>query len=96
MVVNGAKRWCSGAAFADYIYMLVRSGDPEARYRNLSVVLVPPDAPGVTLQQVGTLGVHGIPTNDVILDEVEIPLDAIVERRGDVEPRLGTSRRPRA
>jgi alkylation response protein AidB-like acyl-CoA dehydrogenase len=78
VVINGTKRWCSGAAFSDYIYMLVRSGDPEARYRNLTLVLVPPDTPGITLQQIETLGVHGIPTNDVILDDVAVPLENIV------------------
>jgi len=78
VVVNGAKRWCSGAAFADYIFMLVRSGDPEARYKNLSVLLVPPDSPGITIEQIGTLGAHGIPTNDVILEDVEVPLENIV------------------
>lgn len=78
VVVNGHKRWCSGGGFADYIFMLVRSGDPEARYKNLSVLLVPPDAPGLTIETIGTLGVHGIPTNDVILEDVEIPLENIV------------------
>lgn len=78
VVINGYKRWCSGAAFSDYIFMLVRSGDPDARYRNLSVVLVPPDSLGITLEQIGTLGVHGIPTNDVILEDVAVPLDNIV------------------
>ncbi len=78
VVINGTKRWCSGAEFSDYIYMLVRSGDPDERYRNLSLVLVPPDAPGVTLQRIGTLGVHGIPTNDVILEDVEVPMENIV------------------
>lgn len=78
VVINGYKRWCSGAAFADYIFMLVRSGDPDARYKNLSVVLVPPDSKGITIETIGTLGVHGIPTNDVILDDVEVPLENIV------------------
>jgi alkylation response protein AidB-like acyl-CoA dehydrogenase len=78
VVINGYKRWCSGAGMADYIYMLVRSGEPEARRKNLSFVLVPPTAPGVTLQTIGTLGVHGIPTNDVILEDVEVPFENVV------------------
>jgi alkylation response protein AidB-like acyl-CoA dehydrogenase len=73
VVINGQKRWCSGANFADYILMLVRSGDAEARYKNLSMVLVPTDAPGLTLHPVGAMGVRGIPVNDVILDNVEVP-----------------------
>lgn len=76
--VNGTKRWCSGGVFADYIFMLVRSGDPEARYKNLSVLLVPPDSPGITIETIGTLGVHGIPTNDIILEDVGVSLANIV------------------
>ncbi|MEO6717699.1 MAG: acyl-CoA dehydrogenase family protein [Novosphingobium sp.] len=73
VAINGQKRWCSGANFADYILMLVRSGEPQARYKNLSMVLVPTDAPGLTLQPVGAMGVRGIPVNDVVLEDVEVP-----------------------
>lgn len=78
LIINGTKRWCSGAAIADYIYMLVRSGEPDARYRNLSLVLVSPHSPGITLHEVGTMGVRGIPTNDVILDDVEVPFANVI------------------
>jgi alkylation response protein AidB-like acyl-CoA dehydrogenase len=78
LVINGAKRWCTGAAVADYIYMLVRTGDIAARYKNLSLVLVPPTAKGVTIEETRTLGLRGIPTNDVILEDVEIPIENIV------------------
>jgi alkylation response protein AidB-like acyl-CoA dehydrogenase len=78
LIINGYKRWCSGAAMADYIYMLVRSGEPAARYKNLSIVLVSPQTPGITLQPIGTMGVRGIPTNDVILEDVEVPFDNVV------------------
>ena len=78
VIINGYKRWCSGGAIADYIYMLVRSGEPEARHKNLSLVLVPPRTPGITLQTVATMGMHGIPTNDVILEDVEVPFVNVV------------------
>ncbi len=78
LVINGAKRWCTGAAIADYIYMLVRTGEPDARHKNLSFVLVPPDAPGIRLEETGTMGLRGIPTNDVILEDVEVPLENVV------------------
>lgn len=78
IVVNGAKRWCSGAAFCDYIFLLVRSGDADARYRNLSVLLVPPGSPGIAITQMGTLGGHGIPPYDVIFEDVEVGLENIL------------------
>ncbi len=82
VVINGTKRWCSGANFADTILLLVRSGDPEARYRNLSMLLVPTDAPGITMQAVEAMGVRGIPTNDVMFDNVEVPLANVLGGEG--------------
>jgi alkylation response protein AidB-like acyl-CoA dehydrogenase len=73
LVINGIKRWCSGAGFADYILMLVRSGEADARHRNLSLVLVPTNTAGLKMETIGTMGVRGIPTNDVILENVEVP-----------------------
>ena len=49
VVINGAKRWCTGADWSDFIYCLVRSGDANARYKNLSFVLVPTSAAGITM-----------------------------------------------
>jgi alkylation response protein AidB-like acyl-CoA dehydrogenase len=78
VVVNGYKRWCTGAGISDYIYTLARSGDPDARYKNLSFVLVPVKSPGVTIQAIETMGVKGVPTNDVIFEDVEAPFENVI------------------
>jgi len=78
VIINGNKRWCSGAESADYIYALVRSGEPGARYKNLSLVLIPPTAKGVTLQHVPVMGARGLNTNDVSFDNVEIPITDVI------------------
>jgi alkylation response protein AidB-like acyl-CoA dehydrogenase len=78
VIINGYKRWCTGAAMADYIYLLARSGEPEARHRNLSLILVPTKSQGITIQTIGTMGVRGVPTNDVILQDVEVSLENVV------------------
>lgn len=78
VVINGSKRWCSGADVADYIVLLVRS-DPEAeRYKNLSFVLVPPKLPGISITTVDTIGQHGSATCDVSFDNVEVPAENIL------------------
>lgn len=83
IVVNGVKRWCSGAEYADYIYALVRSGPPEERHRNLSFMIIPRDAPGVSMTATETMGVRGVPTNDVIFDNVELSIaDVMGEEAG--------------
>ncbi|MDZ7670982.1 MAG: acyl-CoA dehydrogenase family protein [Gammaproteobacteria bacterium] len=78
VVVNGSKRWCTGADFADYIYCLVRSGPADERYRNLSFLLVPTDAPGLSLQPLEHVNLRYTLSSDVYFDDVELPLDAIV------------------
>jgi alkylation response protein AidB-like acyl-CoA dehydrogenase len=78
VVINGTKRWCTGAHKADYIYTLVRSGPAEEKYRNLSFVLVPTDAAGITIVDINHLGLRYSATTDVIFEDVRIPVENIV------------------
>jgi len=73
IVINGAKRWCTGAHIADYIFCLLRSGPKEDRYKNLSIVLVPPTLPGITITPLGHIGIRGVETKDVTFDDVRVP-----------------------
>jgi len=77
VMINGSKRFCSGAEICDYIFTLVRTGDAQDRYRNLSVILIPPDAPGVRITRIEGLGMKGAATTDVIFDDVEVPASQI-------------------
>ena len=80
--INGAKRFCSGANIADYIYALVRTGPDEERHRNLSFVLIPPIAKGVTVTKIESMGMKGAATTDVTFDDVEVPIDNLVGGEG--------------
>lgn len=74
LVINGSKRFCSGAGICDYIYTLVRTGPADARYRNLSFVLIPPTAPGVSITPIDCMGMKGAPTTDVAFTDVRVPV----------------------
>jgi alkylation response protein AidB-like acyl-CoA dehydrogenase len=78
ITINGTKRWCTGARIADYIYTLVRSGSKDARYENLSIVLVPTYAANLKIADIDHIGLRYSATTDVIFDEVEIPAENIV------------------
>jgi len=78
VVINGTKRWCTGARKADYIYTLVRSGPAGEKYHNLSFVLVPTDAAGITIVDINHLGLRYSATTDVIFEDVRIPVENIV------------------
>jgi alkylation response protein AidB-like acyl-CoA dehydrogenase len=78
LIVNGSKRFCSGAAISDYIYTLVRTGAKEDRHRNLSFVLIPPNADGVTIEPIDALGMKGAATTDVTFQDVSVPVADLV------------------
>ena len=78
ITVNGAKRFCTGAEESDYLYTLVRTGPESERHRNLTLLLIPSRHPGVRIERIHALGLHGFSTTDVTFDNVEVGLDAIV------------------
>jgi alkylation response protein AidB-like acyl-CoA dehydrogenase len=78
VVINGTKRWCTAARIADYIYCLVKSDRTAPRYQNLSLVLVPPTLPGISIHDIEHPGMRYAATTDVLFDHVEVPVDNIV------------------
>lgn len=78
VVINGTKRFCSGADICDYIYTLVRSDATAGKSSGLSFVLIPPDAPGVTITPIEALGMKGATTTDVVFSEVRIPKGNVI------------------
>ncbi|NNN01605.1 MAG: acyl-CoA/acyl-ACP dehydrogenase [Acidimicrobiaceae bacterium] len=78
VVINGTKRWCTGARVADVIYTLVRSGPKQDRYHNLSLVLVPTSSPGISIVDIDHVGLRYSETTDVIFQDVEVPIENVV------------------
>ena len=78
VVVNGFKRWCTGADFADTLYCLVQSDDEAPRHANLSFILIPASAPGVTVHPIEHGNLRYTLSSDVILENVELPPESIV------------------
>jgi alkylation response protein AidB-like acyl-CoA dehydrogenase len=73
VVINGTKRWVTGARIADVIYTLVRSGPKEDRYKNLSLILVPTTTKGLSIVDLDHLGLRYSETTDVMYDDVRVP-----------------------
>lgn len=78
IVINGTKRWCTGAHIADYIYTLVRTGPKDDRYKNLTMVLVPKDSKGISIVNIDHTGLRYAHTTDVIMENVSVPVGNIV------------------
>jgi alkylation response protein AidB-like acyl-CoA dehydrogenase len=83
-LVNGQKMWCTGAGLPrTTIMMFVRTGKGARKHDGISLLLVDPDAPGVTLRQLPTLARHILGTYEVTLEDVIVPKDALVGAAGD-------------
>lgn len=82
VVVNGSKRWCSGAGHADaYVVYCRMSDDPGAK--GIGAVLIEKDRPGVSFGKPEThMGLRGIASADIYLDNVEVPADNVIVPAG--------------
>jgi isovaleryl-CoA dehydrogenase len=79
-VLSGSKMWCSYAHRASHTLIVCRSGEGSERHEGLSMVFVPHDAEGFTITPIKTLG--GQETNELHLDDVRVPADALLGQEG--------------
>ncbi|NKQ55782.1 acyl-CoA dehydrogenase [Amycolatopsis sp. K13G38] len=90
VVVNGGKRWISNGSEADYYLVYARMND-EPGSKAIGAVLVEADRPGVSFgQREKLMGFRGIPSADVLFDDVEVPADNIVIGPGRFRELFGT------
>ena len=82
IVVNGAKRWCSGGGHSDaYLVYCRLSETPGAK--GIGAVYVEGDTPGLTFgEQEQLMGFRGVPESDLYFDEVSVPADHLVVAAG--------------
>jgi alkylation response protein AidB-like acyl-CoA dehydrogenase len=79
-VITGQKLWNTGAHTATHDWVAVRT-EPDARkHEGISMVIVPLDAPGITVQPIWTMS--NIRTNAVFFDGVRVPKDHLIGVRG--------------
>ncbi len=79
-IVNGQKMWNTMAHTATHNWLAVRT-EPEApKHKGISILIVPMDAPGVTVQPIYVW--PGLRTNALFLDNVRVPRDHLIGERG--------------
>lgn len=99
-LVNGRKWWTTGAADprCKLLIVLGRSSPDAERHRQHSMILVPIETPGVTVERV--LSVYGFRDQqghcEVSYDEVRVPAENLLGREGEgfavAQARLGPGR----
>jgi alkylation response protein AidB-like acyl-CoA dehydrogenase len=75
-VINGQKMWTSLAGGSDYLWLAVRTDQEAKKHKGISVIIVPMDTPGITLQRLQLMASHDI--NATFLDDVRVPAKYLV------------------
>ncbi|MBC2776739.1 acyl-CoA dehydrogenase family protein [Parasphingopyxis marina] len=82
IVLNGQKRWCSGAGHSDVYIVYCRMSD-EPGARGIGAVLVEKDRAGLSFGRPEELmGFRGVPSADIFLDDVRVPAGNMVVPAG--------------
>ncbi|MDJ0847568.1 MAG: acyl-CoA dehydrogenase [Myxococcota bacterium] len=80
-VINGQKTWASRGAFAHWLFGLFRTDPESERHRGLSFVLVPLDAPGVTVRPIEKLN-HKAAFAEVFFDDARVAVENLLGEEG--------------
>src|SRR5947209_19813529 len=80
-VVNGQKIWTSNAQDADWMFALVRTEPEKPKHDGLSYLLIEMNTPGIDVRPLRQM-TGDADFNEVFLENVRVPEDGIVGRRG--------------
>jgi alkylation response protein AidB-like acyl-CoA dehydrogenase len=79
--IDGEKLFCSGAHLPNTtILVTCRTGTFDNPRNGLTILLVPNDAPGLTIRRMDTLGRKTFGTNQLHFDGVRVPATAVLGR----------------
>jgi glutaryl-CoA dehydrogenase (non-decarboxylating) len=76
-VLNGTKTWATLASVADVILVYV-STNPEAKGKGISAFIIDGKTPGITTTNLDKMGLHCVPTGELIFEDCQVPADALV------------------
>src|ERR1700755_1848823 len=75
-IINGAKMFTSGAAYADYIWLATRTDPTAKKHKGISIFIVPTSSPGFSWKPLHTM--PGVSTFYTFYDDVRVPASSIV------------------
>jgi len=81
-VVNGQKVWTSGAHYADWIYVLVRTDPSAPKHRGISYLLADMKTPGITVRPLVLMNGHRH-FNEVFFVDVRVPKENLIGRQNE-------------
>ncbi|PFH58621.1 hypothetical protein XA68_13438 [Ophiocordyceps unilateralis] len=80
-IVNGAKKWITGAPWATHMTTAVRTGGPGSR--GISVLVIPLTSPGITIDRLDNSGQKAGGASLVHLEDVRVPSSNLIGRENE-------------
>ncbi|MBD3298940.1 MAG: acyl-CoA dehydrogenase [candidate division Zixibacteria bacterium] len=81
-ILHGNKIFVTNGAFADYIIVMART-DKRPGPRSISAFIVEKDMPGFSIGHIEEkMGFHASPTTEIILDDVRVPVENVLYKKG--------------
>ncbi len=71
-VINGSKMYITNGLQADWICLLVNTGDGPV-HKNKTLIIVPMDSPGITKHKIRKIGMMSSDTAQLFFDDVRVP-----------------------
>ncbi len=83
-IVNGHKVWTSTARTADKIMLIARTAerDPQNPTAGLSLFFTDMDRDRIDVREIDKMGRKAVDTNELFIDDFEIPVDDLVGEKG--------------
>lgn len=82
-VINGLKRWCTGAGNSELYLVYVRLNDAPGA-KGIGAIVVEADRTGVSFgAQEQLMGFRGVGSADIMLDDVRVPAENLVAEAGE-------------
>ncbi|APE33017.1 acyl-CoA dehydrogenase [Nocardia mangyaensis] len=75
-VINGQKMWTSLIAYADYVWLAVRTDPTAKKHKGISMLIVPTDHPGFSWTPVHTMS--GVDTSATYYQDMRVPASSLV------------------
>ncbi|MBK0398205.1 acyl-CoA dehydrogenase family protein [Limibaculum sp. M0105] len=89
IVINGTKRWCSGAGHSQGYVVFCRFGDAPGA-KGIGAVFVDRDTPGLSFgAQEKLMGFRGVPSADMTFENVRVPRSHLLVEAGGFASLMG-------
>lgn len=82
-IVNGYKKWITGAPWATHMTTAVRTGPPNSGMKGISVLVIPTSSSGFSMRRIPNSGQKAGGASLIELDDVKVPAENLLGKENE-------------